>query len=190
MLERVQSIISAIQFNLKVQSLPDRVYLREVMLPAMAAADAADVLLVGTRRYTRRYPNQFHLSRTQVWTMDVEPSVARFGNGQWHRTGDICRVNQVFENQRFDLIHLNGVLGFGVNDSEQIQGMVDACHEALRPNGYVMIGWDADRTEDPTHDPGIASRFEHADYMGLPARHRVTGMDGHDHVFDWFRRLD
>ncbi len=31
-------------------------------------------------------------------------------------------------------------------------------------------------------------RFEHKAFASLPARHRVVGMKGYDHVFDWFRQ--
>ena len=58
MITKTKSVVSAIRFNWQVQSLPDRVYLREVMLPAMARMKPANVLLAGTRRYTRRYPER------------------------------------------------------------------------------------------------------------------------------------
>ncbi len=190
LITKTKSVVSAIKFNWQVQSLPDRVYLRQVMLPAMAKTKPANVLLAGTRRYTRRYHEIFDREMTAVWTIDFDPAAARFGNGQLHRTGDMCRVDQVFRGVRFDMIHINGLLGFGVDTHESVRDMFAACHRSLQPSGYLMLGWDADRTTDPTTNEDITSRFEHTSFIDAPMRHRVTGIDGHDHVFDWFRRVD
>lgn len=188
MITKTKSVVSAIRFNWQVQSLPERVYLRQVMLPAMARMTPANVLLAGTRRYTRRYPELFDREVTAVWTIDFDPAAARFGNGQLHRTGDMCKVDQVFRGVRFDMIHINGLLGFGVDSPDSILAMIKACHRVLQPSGYPMLGWDSDRTSDPTHNKDITSRFEHTGFLDAPARHTVTGIEGHDHVFDWFRR--
>ena len=187
---KTKSAVSAIKFNWQVQSLPDRVYLKQVMLPAMARMKPANVLRAGTRRYTRRYPEVFDREMTAVWTIDFDPAAARFGNGQLHRTGDMCQVDQVFRGVRFDMIHVNGMLGFGVDTPKNIREMIAACHRALQPSGYLMLGWDADRTPDPTNNEDINSRFEHTGFIDAPTRHKVTGIDGHDHVFDWFRARD
>ncbi|TWU55990.1 class I SAM-dependent methyltransferase [Rubripirellula reticaptiva] len=187
---RTKSIVSAIKFNWQVQSLPDRVYLRQVMLPAMARMKPANVLLAGTRRYTKRYPELFDREMTAVWTIDFDPSAARFGNGQLHRTGDMCEVDKVFRGVRFDMIHINGLLGFGVDTPEGVRAMITACHRALQPGGHLMLGWDADRTRDPSHNKDITSLFEHTGFIDAPERHEVPGVDGYDHVFDWFWRRD
>ena len=186
-LRRAKSIASSIKFHWQVQSLPDRRYLREIMLPAMSQSQAKCVLLAGTRRYTRRYPSLFAPLVTTVWTIDFDPDAAKFGNGRQHRTGDMRRVDQVFPEISFDIIHVNGLLGFGVDRASDIQTMIEACHRAMRPGGQLMLGWDADRTPDPLENPDVTSHFEHQGFEDLPARHRVVGVAGHDHVFDWFR---
>ncbi len=190
LITKTKSVVSAIKFNWQVQSLPDRVYLRQVMLPAMAKTKPANVLLAGTRRYTRRYHEIFDRDVTAVWTIDFDPAAARFGNGQLHRTGDMCQVDRVFRGVRFDMIHINGLLGFGVDTPESVREMTAACHRALQPGGYLMLGWDSDRTPDPINNEDITSCFSHTGFADAPARHSVTGIDGHDHVFDWFRRVD
>lgn len=189
MITKTKSIVSAIKFNWQVQSLPDRVYLRREMLPAMARMKPANVLLAGTRRYTRRYHEVFDREMTAVWTIDFDPAAARFGNGQLHRTGDMCQVDQVFRGVRFDMIHVNGLLGFGVDTPEAARDMVAACHRSLQSSGYLMLGWDADVTTDPLENNDILTRFRHAGLGSLPARHSVVGIEGHDHTFDWFAAL-
>lgn len=188
MVSKLRSINAAIQFNLKVQSLPDRRYLREQMLPAIADQQPSHVLLAGTRRYTQGYPKFFDSRVTAAWTIDFDESAARFGNGPLHRTGDMRHVDEVFRGIRFDVIHVNGILGFGVDSPDDIQSMLLACHKSLQPNGYVMLGWDADRTADPLNNETVSAHFRHCAFAELPARHRVVGIEGHDHIFDWFKR--
>ncbi|TWU46063.1 hypothetical protein Poly51_54580 [Rubripirellula tenax] len=189
-LERVRAVAGSIKFNLQVQSLPDRRYLRKTMLPAMAKACPANVLLAGTRRYTRRYPAAFDPHVTKVWTIDFDPGAERFGNGSLHHTGDMCEVDQVFQGVLFDVIHVNGLLGFGVNEPAEVCRMVEACHRALKPNGSLMLGWDVDCSPDPLDNPDVIRLFSHQQIGDLPARHRESRVNGFDHVFDWFERRE
>lgn len=186
----ISRTLQSILFNLKVHRLPDRQYLTQTMLPRMADAGPRHVLLAGTRRYTSRYPKRFDSTKTSVWTLDFDPSAARWGNGKLHRTCDICSLDGVFGSFKFDVIHINGLLGFGVDEPPMIKQMVESVHRNLIAGGHMMLGWDADRTADPTTNSEITSLFEHHGYQALPSRHSVGGIEGHAHVFDWFRRRD
>ena len=156
------------------------------MLPAMAETKPSNVMLAGTRRYNTGYPKLFNQQTTAVWTLDFDPRAARFGNGHLHRTCDIREMDRVFSGIRFDVVHINGLLGFGIDDD--IKRMIEAVHRSLVAGGYMMLGWDADATVDPSENKTILARFEHKAFASLPARHRVVGMKGYDHVFDWFRQ--
>ncbi len=190
MIAKARQIADSIRFNLIVHRLADRRYLREVMLPVMATTKPSNVMLAGVRRYNTRYPSYFDTKATAVWTLDFEPKAARFGNGSFHRTCDIKEIDKVFRGIRFDIVHINGLLGFGVNSHDDIHQMIEAVYRSLVPGGHMMLGWDADATPDPLDHPAVAEHFRHTGLVELPARHRVTGLEGHDHVFDWFRRVD
>lgn len=183
-------LAESVAFNLRVHGFEDRKYLREVMLPAMAEAKPSNVMLAGTRRYNVGYPKLLDQQSTAVWTLDFDPRAARFGNGYLHRTCDIREIDRVFSGIRFDVVHINGLLGFGINTDDDIKLMIEAVHRTLVPGGYMMLGWDADATEDPLSNPDVLASFHHAGLAPLPARYSVVGCSGHDHVFDWFRRLN
>ncbi|WP_146514130.1 methyltransferase domain-containing protein [Rubripirellula amarantea] len=173
---------------MQVHNLPDRKYVREEILPAVKGEAFANVLLVGTRRYTVSYPAQLASPGTLVWTVDLDPSAAKFGNGKHHQVGDVCEVAELFPDLRFDAVMANGLLGFGIDSLDDIRRFADAMYESLQPGGFLMLGWDADRTADPTSNSDIAARFDHAPMAALPKRKSFVGCAGFDHVFDWFRR--
>ncbi len=187
MIQKTKQLANSIRFNLKVHNLPDRRYLREVMLPHLATANLSNVMLAGVRRYNARYPSLFNFDTTAVWTLDFDPKAAKWGNGPLHRTCDIREIDRVFRGIRFDVIHINGLLGFGVDSREDIKQMIESVHRALMPGGHMMLGWDSDATSDPLENKDILARFHHTEFGRLPGRHSVIGMEGHDHVFDWFQ---
>ena len=186
---KTKRFANSVLFNLRVHGFADRKYLREVMLPAMAETKPSNVMLAGTRRYNTGYPKLFNQQTTAVWTLDFDPRAARFGNGHLHRTCDIREMDRVFSGIRFDVVHINGLLGFGIDTDDDIKCMIEAVHRSLVHGGYMMLGWDADASPDPSENETILARFEHREFGHLPARHRVVGMEGYDHVFDWFCRL-
>lgn len=188
LLKKSKQIADSIAFNLQVQNFSDRKYLRETMLPAMADAKPSNVMLAGVRRNVR-YPSLFDSNHTAVWTLDFDPKAAKWGNGLLHWTCDIREIDRVFQGISFDVVHINGLLGFGVNSPEDIDLMIQSVQRALVPGGYMMLGWDADATADPLENNDILARFQHTGFGSLPARHSVVGMEGHDHVFDWFQRI-
>ena len=189
MISGIIELLRSIRFNLVVNTFEDRWYLREVMLPQMAASNPSNILLAGVRRYTRGYPKLFDPDTTKVWTIDLDPEAARWGNGSLHKTGDIREVDKYFHKTRFDAIHINGLLGFGVDSPEDIDRMVGSVHHFLVPGGCLMLGWDVDRTNDPLHNENLLSLFRHKGQWQLPARHSVLGMSGHRHLFDWFESM-
>ena len=188
-LSKTKRIADAVIFNLRVHGLADRRYLTDTMLPQMALKRPSNVMLAGTRRYNARYPKYFEPQTTSVWTLDLDPQAARWGNGKFHRTCDIRELASVFCDVKFDVVHINGLLGFGVDEKPVIKQMVDAVHSVLISGGYMMLGWDADVTEDPVKNPDITAKFQHEPYASLPARDSVVRVSGHAHVFHWFRRL-
>lgn len=187
MLDQVRRIAEAIRFRWKVRSLPDRRYMKEVMLPAIRGAKCDNILLVGTRRYTVDYPKRLQNDGTTVWTIDYDREAERWGNGSFHRTTDVREVDQVLAAGCFDVVLANGILGFGIDQPADVKAMTDAVARLLKPGGFLMLGWDADRAPDPTLNHDIRAKFQHAGLGTLPARHAVTGYAGFDHVFDWFQ---
>jgi SAM-dependent methyltransferase len=49
----------------------------------------------------------------------------------------------------FDCVILNGVFGFGVNDTDEMRTTVKAIHAVLRPGGLLVLGWNTSRHAPP-----------------------------------------
>jgi hypothetical protein len=156
----------------------DRRYLIETILPAFRAARPRRVLFVGCRPYTRPYEAFFE--DAEYWTLDVEPKVARWGS-RLHRTGDVSMADAIFERGQFDMILLNGVLGWGVDSDEDISRTLGALWRVMQPGGLLLVGWNRGRCADPLEIPPARQLFRHGPALGLPAR---KGFADSTHVFD------
>ena len=163
----------------------DRVHLRNVILPAIARGGLARVLFVGVRGYTRSYGEAFQGTSTEFWTSDIDPAAAPCGAPGRHVIGDACRLDEAFPDKNFDLVVMNGVFGWGLDDPAGMDRAVVAAHRVLAPGGWLLLGWNADRIADPDTLPAIAGLFAPAAFGRLPPR---TAFPDVTHVYAWYRR--
>lgn len=128
-------------FGLDV-SLPteDRRLLERVVLPHLAQADGFDrVLFVGCDWYTTQYEQLF--SGKEYWTLDKDPGRRRYGAAR-HVTAALVELPEHFRGGHFDVIVVNGVLGWGLDDREEAEASLEACGRALREGGVLVLGWN------------------------------------------------
>lgn len=147
----------------------------------LAATGARHVLEVGCRRYTRDHARLFESLGMTLWTCDIDPAAARFGAQGRHRTVDVCQLRADTFPVAFDAVSLNGVIGFGVDQPDQIIAAVQALASILQPGARVIVGWNTDRSIDPMTLPGVAKRLVPLEGGRVPSR--VT-FDGVTHVYD------
>jgi SAM-dependent methyltransferase len=162
----------------------DRVYLRRTVLPALAEARPDRILFVGVRGYTRSYGSMFQGLPTEYWTSDIDPAVAAFGAPNRHVTEDVRDLDSAFPPGFFDLVVLNGVFGWGVDRTDDMDRALDAIAAVLRSGGALLIGWNSDRAPDPDTLTGIAA-FQPEGFAGLAQR---TAFDDVTHVYAWYRK--
>lgn len=166
-----------------VASQSDRRYLRRAILPALARAGIARLLFVGVRGYTAGYAKTFSAAGAEYWTCDIDPAAAPHGVPGRHRTVDACRLDEAFPADFFDVIVMNGVFGWGLDDPEDMNRALAAVHRVLRPGGYLLLGWNCERNVDPAVLPGIRL-FDPVRFGGLPERRRFPDVT---HVYAWYR---
>lgn len=167
-----------------VSQQSDRVYLRRTILPALADARPQRVLFVGVRGYTRSYMHVFRGSAVEFWTSDIDPAVARYGSPNRHVTEDVRDLDAAFPPEFFEVAILNGVLGWGVDTSEDMRRALVATEAVLAPRGLLLLGCNTDRTPDPQALPGI-ELFEPVSFARLPQR---TSFEDVTHVYAWYRK--
>lgn len=129
---------------------PDRRLLEEVILPGLAAEPGNQrILSVGVAWYTQGYARAFE-GRTFA-TLDLDPSRAAFG-GTKHVVGDLRDLERHFEDEEaFDVILMNGVIGYGLDIRDDVDRALRACAARMRTGGTLVLGINE---EKPTNvDP-------------------------------------
>jgi hypothetical protein len=162
----------------------DRVYFRKTILPALAEAQPRRILFVGVRGYTRSYAKAFRGRAVEFWTSDIDPAAARYGAPNRHVTEDLRDLHAAFPPEFFDVIIVNGVLGWGVDTPEDIHRALVATEAVLAPRGLMLLGCNSDRTPDPDDLPGI-DLFEPVSFATLPHRKSFEDVT---HLYAWYRK--
>lgn len=168
----------------RILSLPDRKLLADAYLPALAV-EGGTILWVGCRAYTADDYAVLEEGGARVWTTDIDPDAARWGQASGHRTGDICQADSLFQDITFDAIVCNGVLGYGVDSPKQQRKALKALAAILRPGGRLLLGWNTDKIDDP-----VAAGLTEADFEATPLGDQPTRVrfDALTHVYDSFVR--
>lgn len=175
--------------SLRTARSPDRAILTEKIFPALsqtsALAPGAAVLWIGCRRYTMTYYALLECNGAQCWTLDIDPTVSRWGREGRHQVGDILDLAKLFSDMRFEAILCNGVFGFGIDTVVQQRRASEAMAGVLKPGGWLLLGWNTDRLLDPLQTGVMMPWFEPAHLPGFGEHHPVAGCT---HVYDLFRR--
>jgi hypothetical protein len=182
--------IAAIHHYVAVRALgglPERRYLEESILPTLARAGFRRILFVGCRRYTRHYGRYFDGGSTEYWTADCDAAAAIWGAPGRHLTCDIRAIRAHVPAGFFDVVLLNGVFGFGVNDEPSMNETLAAIHDVLAPGGRLMVGWDKSLVPDPAGLSSMGQLFRQKPIEPLPAH--TSFPENLEHVYDFFAAL-
>lgn len=118
----------------------DRRVLEQVILPFFANDhNFCRILFVGTAKYTWHYRKIF--SEKEYWTIEPRLLNAMYG-AKRHIIGCLDDIDRYFRKNSIDLIICNGVLGYGLNEPEDIESSFKKCFLCLRGGGVLVIGWN------------------------------------------------
>ena len=151
-------------------SFSGRRYLTEVIFPAIASSTLRRVLFVGCKAYTARYGRKLAHTGIEYWTTDIAPEAAIWGEKGHHIVCDIAKIDEACPAESFDAVLLNGVLGDGVDEKNEMNWAITAIARILRPNGVLLIGWNSDNKEypDPMSVEAIPMYFRRECVLPLP----------------------
>lgn len=152
------------------------------ILPALASAQVKRVLFVGSRPYTAHYGKQLTRAAIDYWTTDIDPEAANWGEKDHHIVCDIAKIDDVCAPESFDAVLLNGVFGFGVDENSEMNRTIEAIARILCPKGILLIGWNTQKTPDPTELQEVHLHFHRKSMLSLPQRKTFVNSD---HVYDW-----
>ena len=148
---------------------PDRVHLVRKLIPAVGWR-GGKVLFVGCRPYTKDYPALFGAHGAKCWTIDIDPTVARWGAPKRHVIGNIQDALDYWPRSSFNTIVLSGVFGFGLDRVQDQNAALRVCSLLLTSDGCLILGWNADRCGDPSELPALQRYFLPASIPGLAQR--------------------
>jgi SAM-dependent methyltransferase len=120
----------------------DRNVLEEIIFPyALAEFEPKTILDVGREDYQAFY-NDFFKGR-ELWTIDYDPEHSEFGAGpDRHIVDNILNIKNYFQPNYFDLIIMNGVLGWGLDKEDEAEKAFADLAGILKPGGLLVIGWN------------------------------------------------
>lgn len=143
---------------------------REI-LPWLAAR-CRRVLFVGAAPYTHHYERLFRPG--QYTTIDVHSSTAVWGSRD-HIVGPIQDINRRRPKGSFDGIVLNGVFGFGVDKIEDMSVVLKELHDALEPQGFLVVGRNTNLHDDPRGDGSLPALIRAKSGSAADGKAEISG---------------
>jgi len=165
----------------------DRSILEEVVLPYFAEHTSFQkILFVGCSAYTQWYEHIFHSK--EYWTIDFKHVKRKYG-AKCHIVDSITNVRRYVAKNYFDVIIMNGVIGYGLNRVGDIEQAIDACYEVLATEGILLVGWNdtSRRTSIDIRALHALSKLREYYFDPLQACHYRTE-DSHRHVFSFYQK--
>jgi SAM-dependent methyltransferase len=169
-----------------VSRFPDRTILVDRILPTLSNPGNT-TLWVGCRRYTRRYPAMIERRGAVCWTLEIDPDQRRWGHPERHTVGDLQKVGALYPLGHFDVALVNGVFGWGLDTLDGQNEAVEGLARIMKPGSMLMLGWNTDRSSDPTKLPAIEQFFIPSHCPGFEGRITVPEVT---HVYDFFLLRD
>lgn len=119
---------------------PDRYFLENVIFPYyIENSSIIKILFVGCESYTAWYTELFY--GKEYWTIDIKEENRVFGAAN-HLVDSVQNITRYFSENYFDLIILNGVLGWGLQEKTEVNSTIEACYHCLNRNKKLIIGWN------------------------------------------------
>jgi hypothetical protein len=170
----------------------DRRVLEDVIVPHYRQDPAIQrILIAGVTRPGRHYPSLF--AGKECITIDLDSKRARYGASH-HIIDRLENLGNHIAAEWFDLIVVNGLIGFGIDDLSNLETAVHVCHRHLRHGGELLLSTDAGRpgSELLPQVQALREGFIEATVAPFGASSVVTQVPWHprpEHIYHFFRRI-
>ena len=158
----------------------DRVILEQVILPSLASTRTIEkILFVGCAAYTQQYEKIFR--DKEYWTIDPKRVKRKYGSKR-HIVDSITQIKTYIPENYFDVIIMNGVIGFGLNHIVDIEQAMNACYSILASQGILLVGWNDTARRTPTDMWAIPALGKFRQYYFAPLQtchYRTEGSERH-----------
>lgn len=155
-------------------------------------AEIGRILFVGVASYVRHYAQMF--PQQLFITLDRSAPRARYG-GPHHVVDDLANLGIYFMPNYFDLVVMNGVIGWGLNDLHALNEALRVVHRHLRTGGELVLSTDENK---PCHGQLDEVEILRQEFMPLKlppfaasyAVARVPWQALQDHVFHFYKKKE
>jgi hypothetical protein len=138
-----REIVAAIKMKLGIPTplrTKDRRILEQLVFPYFVKdIHFHRILFVGCDYYTWHYRKIFQTK--EYWTIEPRAIMSVFG-AKRHIIGYLRQIDEHFEKDSLNVIICNGVLGYGLDDPQEIENSLGKCFFCLREGGILVLGWD------------------------------------------------
>ncbi len=160
---------------------PGRLFMEQELLPWLRERYRR-ILFVGTASYAWHYEKLFDQDPDQYTTLDSRPGAAVWG-APTHIVARIEDIGRHRPGEFFDCIVFNGVFGFGIDSPVDMRAAAKAMHDALRPGGVLIVGWNTDLHADPEELGVLSPHFARTDQTPWGQTRRYPA---ELHVYDFY----
>jgi SAM-dependent methyltransferase len=167
----------------------DRRVLETLILPRFVDDPSLKrILFVGCARYTLRYVKLFE--RKELWTIDYNPLRSKYGSKN-HVVGSVAELSSHFDRGYFDAIIMNGVLGRGINNLDQVERTLRGCHATLRKGGILLVGWnDLPPFNAVPYRAAVESSGLFTPHVWKPLKTHSYKTSYRRHIYDFYERSE
>jgi SAM-dependent methyltransferase len=147
--------------------------------------DIRDILFVGcdadNAGYQRRY-----FRDVRFVTIEPNPDNRQFGAAE-HLVAPLEDLGRHCPAESFDLVVCNGVFGWGLDEFDNCHAAFTQAHQALRPGGHLLLGWNdvPRRTPFPLETIPSLARFKKYEFP-LFGTWRYLTDTAYRHTFDFY----
>jgi hypothetical protein len=157
--------------------IPDRIYMRETIVPRIASHGSGRVLNIGVHYYTVRLHQQLMRLGSKLYTADVDPAKAMWGVKGSHSICSALELENCFEPDFFDSVIFSGVLGYGINDLQMFNKTLCSIAKVSSLGSILIVGWDDNMFPDPLKDGNHTSKYvPFSELLGSSRVRRLNGM--------------
>jgi hypothetical protein len=146
-----------------------RRWIRDEMLPCLAARGPGSVVFVGTAPYTWHYEKIFKSTGTDYITVDPTPGARVWGSNH-HFVATVQDLYRVLPHHSIDIVVMIGVYGFGLTTDAHLHDALTSIHKMLKPDGILVLSWNNDVSADPRVHRDLNELYRPAQLVGLPVR--------------------
>jgi SAM-dependent methyltransferase len=187
LVQATSSLIDRFSLEPKRISSHDRLILEKTILPYLATIGSyRKILFVGCSAYTQWYQEFFN--NKEYWTIDPIRAKKKYAADR-HLIDSITNVRKYIDQDYFDVILMNGVIGFGLNQLREIEQAVEACYEVLAQQGILLIGWNDTRRRTPVDLRSVRPLRKFREYYFEPLQASHFRADGPSrHTYSFYRK--